>query len=804
MTHQWIGTSDDGFTPANPDAGNSNMILVLENQYDEGNFGGDGNLTKETHPVDATAGNDRVVTYAYDFRNRLDETISNDGTSDFISKNTYDNLNRVTEVTRYHTAVDPSNRVGLVKYDWDNQNRIFKRETFGVDGLSSGNAVAAENWFDPNGNTIKRTQPGNEAAVKIVYDGLNRAIKNYLIVNSGGSSDDNDPTNDTVIEQGATTFDTAGNVILSTNWARFHDATGTGALNGPNDAQPKARRSFAANWPDGIGRIQTSANLGTHGGEDFSRPGVAPKRSDAVLVTTRIFGPTGEEIGSIDPAGTQTRWKLDALNRQIEVIQNFIEYEKNENEEQSLKKSEMVDENRISRYQYHADGGLSRLTLVNEVTGDQVTQWIYGTTPSDSAIATSYLLRAKIYPESDNSAAPLGDGPDGVYERIEYQYNRQGDITQMKDPNETIHQYDYDGLGRQTADRVTAFAVHIDQTVKRIATTFDNRGQTAKVTSYDAVSAGNVVNEAAFTYDNFGQLTADKQSHSGAVNGSTPQVGYAYDDGSNGNTARRTSITYPNGRKLDINYGVSGSDNNLLSRVASIQINGETSAAAGYTYLGISEFVRVEYPQPGAELTYIKAISAPVGDAGDPYIGLDRFDRTVDMLWQKTGDQTALDHIQYGYNRASNRTWRKNLVAPSGQDEAYKYDGLYQLKEFSRGNLNLNQTLIGGIPASVESFEYDPTGNWLGYERKTEGVVDLDQTRVNNKDNQITQFDGSSEGVDHDRAGNATLMPHDASGSWTKCYTLSWDAWNRLVKVESGAILIASYEYDGLFRRTIK
>ncbi|MEM7010845.1 MAG: hypothetical protein AAF585_05105 [Verrucomicrobiota bacterium] len=223
----------------------------------------------------------------------------------------------------------------------------------------------------------------------------------------------------------------------------------------------------------------------------------------------------------------------------------------------------------------------------------------------------------------------------------------------MKTPNEAIHQYDYGGLGRQAADRVTAFAAHIDQTVKRIGATFDNRGLTANLTSYDAVSAGNVVNEAAFEYNDFGQLIADKQSHQGAVNGSTPQVGYAYADASPsvGNTVRRTSMTYRIGRQLDINYGVSGSENNLPSRVASIQINGETTAAAGYTYLGLGEFVRVEYPQSAVELTYIKPASAPVGDAGDPYIGLDRFNRTVDILWQKTSDQTALDHIRYGYSR---------------------------------------------------------------------------------------------------------------------------------------------------------
>ncbi len=107
------------------------------------------------------------------------------------------------------------------------------------------------------------------------------------------------------------------------------------------------------------------------------------------------------------------------------------------------------------------------------------------------------------------------------------------------------------------------------------------------------------------------------------------------------------------------------------------------------------------------ELTYIKDVAQPVGDAGDNYIGFDRFGRTVDMNWRKTIGGDELDHIQYGYNRASNRTWRKNLATASGQDEAYQYDGLYGLSDFSRGNLNINRTLIGAFIPDVEKTSQD-------------------------------------------------------------------------------------------------
>jgi len=53
-----------------------------------------------------------------------------------------------------------------------------------------------------------------------------------------------------------------------------------------------------------------------------------------------------------------------------------------------------------------------------------VTTTLYGYTFADSQIAWADLLRAEIYPESDDTTDPLGDGVDGVYDRVEYRYNR--------------------------------------------------------------------------------------------------------------------------------------------------------------------------------------------------------------------------------------------------------------------------------------------------------------------------------------------------------------------------------------------
>ncbi|MCB1236453.1 MAG: hypothetical protein KDM91_15405, partial [Verrucomicrobiae bacterium] len=144
-----------------------------------------------------------------------------------------------------------------------------------------------------------------------------------------------------------------------------------------------------------------------------------------------------------------------------------------------------------------------------------------------------------------------------------------------------------------------------------------------RITSYDNATpgAGVVLNQVAHEHDDFGQLTADRQAHSGAVVGATPAVTYTYEDGSLGNTARRTAVVYPDGRKITLGYGATGGASDRLSRVETLKIFGDSLDTAAYTFVGASRYVRIAYPVPGVERTYLKGATEPVGDAGDPYTG---------------------------------------------------------------------------------------------------------------------------------------------------------------------------------------
>jgi hypothetical protein len=99
-----------------------------------------------------------------------------------------------------------------------------------------------------------------------------------------------------------------------------------------------------------------------------------------------------------------------------------------------------------------------------------------------------------------------------------------------------------------------------------------------------------------------------------------------------------------------------------------------------------------------------------------------------------------IDRIQYGYDPAGNRTWRKDLAATDGgQDNAYRYDDFYQVEDAALGTLNINRSAIGAIPSEEEVFAHDPSGNWTHFT--------LDEGRVSAQDNQLNQINGSSYGI---------------------------------------------------------
>jgi hypothetical protein len=321
------------------------------------------------------------------------------------------------------------------------------------------------------------------------------------------------------------------------------------------------------------------------------------------------------------------------------------------------------------------------------------------------------------------------------------------------------------------------------------------------------------------------QRVTESQSHTGAVNVSTtPKVEYTYADGSS-NTIRPTGMTYPNGRAVTYSYGTAGTLGDLTSRVT--ELNEGASTRVEYGYLGLSGVVTTRYPEPGVTYTLVGTAGGVDSDTGDIYHGLDRFGRVKDAYWHKASGSVDVARIQYGYDRASNRTWRYDAVARSQSkslDELYQYDGLQRLKSLDRGKLDTPRTgLDSGSGSFGECWTLDETGNWKGFRRDDngDGSWDIVQSRTSNAVNEIVATTGTPAPA-YDAAGNMTSLGSGGGTGWAELtlndwsdlelsewaampltsggatgLTATYDAWNRLVKLSRETETVRTYHYDG-------
>ena len=786
----WVGTNDTAATDSDPSGGGApgnNMVITALNVYDYGEAGGDGNLSYTFLYQDEY--NIRETYYDYDFRDRRIGMFPPVGAYEVY---TLDNQDRVVATERY--SPDTELLVALSATNYDGQGRTYQTIIYAVDPNTGigGFRLTSNTWYDPSGNIVKTQNAGTSLFDKTMYDGIGRTTAVYRGYNLTLTDYPYpvDVSSDTIVQQIEMTIDAANNVIAQITRERDHNATDVGALTTAAGPQPQARVSYAAMWPDQLGRLVVQADYGTNAAEAWMRPESPPSISSAtVLVTLTAYDSAGNAYQMTDPQGMVTKSSFDQAGRLTQQLANYVAG------------GTGPDQNQETDYTYNADSRVATLTAKNSVTGDQTTQFVYGTTLADSDVASNDLLVQKIYP-ADTLSQP---------DRLTYAYDALGEVTETIDSNGTIHEYIYDTLGRPLHDCVTTLGSAVDGTVQRVSRSYEVRGMLTQITSYDnpSVYSGDVVNDVLLVYNNFGQLSADYQSHVGAVDtGSTPCVQYAYSDGS-ANTIRRTGLTYPDGRTLSYGYGVSGSIADALSRLDTIT-DDDGTVLASLTYLGLDTRVQMIYAEPGVQLTLIQQLGEPVGDGGDQYVGLDRFGRLVDQRWMDS-TSSDIERVQFGYSEASNRIWRQNPVATAAGaalDEFYTNDGLQQLSARQQGTLNGTRTGISGTPATEEDFTYDPLGNWSEYVTKAGGSTTLSQSRTHNVDNEITTLAGASTLVGYDHAGNMTTAPFPANG--TSACQLSWDAWNRLVKVQHRGSGIrpttstATAVYDGLTRRVTK
>jgi len=317
------------------------------------------------------------------------------------------------------------------------------------------------------------------------------------------------------------------------------------------------------------------------------------------------------------------------------------------------------------------------------------------------------------------------------------------------------------------------------------------------------VGSGSIENQITRQFNGFGQVTKTFQSHSGAVNpASTPSVGRSHTDGG-GNVVRPTATLYPNGREVTLDYGSSGSITDKMNQVSSL-IDDDSTVLAAYQHLGLGTFVQQDSTQADLRYTLISPTLSTDPDTGDIYSGLDRFGRVKDVRWRDVSAATDLSRIEYGYDRASNRTWRENPSDPNREhDWLYEYDGLDRLQSAQRGQLNGTHTAITSLD-SAQCWTLDPTGNWKEFrqDKNGDGTWDFNQTRTASQVNEITDISNTPSDIwatpAYDKNGNTTTNPRPDLGT-NATMTATFDAWNRMTKLVDGSSsnVLLENQFDG-------
>lgn len=909
-----IGLSDGGDPPLP-----TSMTKVAQYIYDSTTTSqgvGNGNLTRVIEFVDNDSDMDadtRHTAHSYDFRDRLVKT--EHPIAPFFELTGYDNLDRVIKSGLYASSTSvpssPAPGSGMRRYAETAYSQrglgYMQRAAIDPENASAG-YLEAHTWHDQEGRPVGQFGP-NGPMTKTAYDGLGRPKLMSLSDRGsdpaiGGSSVYGHVfdaasfasvlTDDVVLEQTAYRYiNDRGLLDLVTTRRRTHDApdatdgdpslSGSGFL--PGGANQKMYvTTFSGSYYDAANRLIRSVSFGTNlTAADLRYGGSAPTISqssppdwDTAAASVQLVTATGYDVRgmvetTIDPSGQKTKFLYDDLNRRIALIENYVNGEVEWMADSSLgsggrwddsdaAEDPDDDEDRITSFVYDGVGNVVVQTA--HASTDQVTEYVYGvikTGVAPSLIASKDILYKTKFPD-ETSGNP---GTSAAYE-VTHAYNRQGELTYLKDQNGTVHEYERDLRGRVKFDKATTFGTNIDNAIKAIGAAYDDAGRLQLATSYDSnttFSSGTTKNQVKFKYTPLGRVERVDQDHNGEVTldgsdnptGDTRRVSYEYDnqkfiDGEDDNFSRAKKLTYPGPSPESIDYlyqeggsGGSVDSDHQVSRLTHIQRPGSPATVyAVYDYLGLGIYAQVNHAEIGVQLDRSaghdgnRAFGNSIGNAGI-YPGFDRYGRVARQMYVDTAfapgsggnaNKTSIVEIEYQYDASSNRTAAYDVrpgAAGFKASSQYVYDELDRLTEAKRGKYDPSGGGGGGSfdqnggPKWSQKWSLDVLGNWGWIDTDADGVDGYESNerdeRTHNQANELTQrklIDQPSSGLNItlgltlDDAGNLRTEARPVGVETPVTWTYTHDAWNRLVHVQAGSSQRGKYEYNALNWRTVK
>jgi len=195
---------------------------------------------------------------------------------------------------------------------------------------------------------------------------------------------------------------------------------------------------------------------------------------------------------------------------------------------------------------------------------------------------------------------------------------------------------------------------------------------------------------------------------------------------------RRVGLTYPNDRKLTLTF-----DN--LDRLKAINDIGVATTIARYDYIG-PERVLERRLQNGTRLTYLD-------NSGTTDTGYDPIKRPIELRHLGT-DNSLIIGFTHAYDREDNKLNERKLH-DFRNSELYRYDSIYRIDDFKRGQLNAGADAIVGPPQTTQAWSLDGLDNWRV--NTIDGVI---ENRTANAMNEYVSVRSTNQF--HDDNGNLT------------------------------------------------
>ncbi len=407
-----------------------------------------------------------------------------------------------------------------------------------------------------------------------------------------------------------------------------------------------------------------------------------------------------------------------------------------------------------------------------------------------------------------------------------FQYDPNGNLTQVTDPLGHVNQTQYDSLGQPT-EQLEPHPTAIGSTLGQISTTYDGLGQVTKVTdprnletTYQMDNLGNLLSQTSpdtgttqNTYDEAGNLKTrtdargkvaaysyDSQNRIPQVIYEDQTFTYTWDTCTNG--IGRLCTLANGGATIGLNYDSHGRITNRTQTIGTIVQN----TAYGYNAQG--QLVQLATPG-GNTIDYVWLNDRPqsITVNGQPLITQIAYEpdgqvagwtwnngSTSERLYDLTGKPIA---INLGFDSQGQLPALRNYSYDAAGKVTGIFDGLDPSLDQTYGYDNLDRLIsnqIGAFTLTSLGYSYDLSGNRTG---KTTNNTSTEASAIDPGSNRLQQKTDGTQ---------TTTYSYDPIGNQISDGTITYgyNAQGRRTTATTAANLNASYDYNALGQRVKK